>query len=247
MSGKENIKIKESEPIYFLDEDVTYARADAWFGHVTRDLKMDIIYPQTEEAQYPCIVWVCGGAWAQMDKGAHIPYLAGLARSGFVVASVEYRLGHEAPFPSALVDIKSAVRFLRRHSGRYSINVNKFGVMGESAGGYLAAMTALAGGKEFELGEHLEYSSEVQAACPWYMPCDLAKLSNENLLRPAFFAGDINDKEYRRYINPVSYVSAKAPPFLLLHGTEDTLVPFEQSEIIYDALVKQGVDTRLIA
>jgi acetyl esterase/lipase len=181
-----------------------------------------------------------------MNKGAHVPYLTDLARRGFVVASVDYRLGHEAPFPGALIDIKGAIRYLRAHSKRYSINVNKFGVMGESAGGYLAAMTALAGGKEFEAGEYLEYSSAVQAACPWYAPCDLAKLADKNLVKINFFAGDANDAQYMRYINPVSYVTDKAPPFLLLHGTEDTLVPFEQSEIIYDALVKKGIEARLI-
>jgi acetyl esterase/lipase len=135
MTGKENIKIEAADPVYFLDEEVTYAQADAWFGNVTRDLRMDVIYPKTEQKRYPCIVWICGGGWAQMNRGAHVPYLADLARRGFVVASVDYRLGHEAPFPGALIDIKGAIRCLRARARRYSINTEKFGVMGESAGG----------------------------------------------------------------------------------------------------------------
>jgi len=247
MSGKETITIEVKEPIYYLDEEVTYAQADAWFGHVTRDLRMDIIYPQTEERQYPCIIWICGGAWVQMNKGAHLPYLTELSRRGFTVASVDYRLGHEAPFPGALIDIKAAVRYLRAHAKRYSINIEKFGVAGESAGGYLAAMIALADNSEFEAGEYLKYSSAVQAACCWYAPCDLLKLTDENTFRPAFFSGDINDKQYQRYVNPISYVTAKAPPFLLLHGTDDTLVPFNQSELFYEALTAQKIDARLVA
>jgi len=245
-SNRETIKIEISEPVYFLDEDVTYAQADAWFGHVTRDLRMDIVYPQTD-SRYPCIIWVCGGTWTQMNKGAHIPYLADLARRGFVTASVEYRLGHEAPFPAAVIDIKSAIRYLRARAKRYSINTEKFAIMGESAGGYLAAITALACGSEFEAGEHLDQPSAVQAVCPWYAPCDLSKLAGDNMIKPAFFDGDINDEQYCRLINPINYITPHAPSFLILHGTKDETVPFEQGEILYNALIAKKIDARLVA
>ena len=243
---KEIIKININEPVYFLDEDVTYAQADAWFGHVTRDLRMDIIYPQNNECEYPCIIWVCGGGWMQMNKGAHIPYLTDLARRGFVAASVDYRLGHEAPFPAAIIDIKAAIRYLRSRAKRYSINKEKFGISGESAGGYLTAMTALIRDKSYEEGGYLEYSSAVQAACPWYMPCDLTKMVNNDLMKPAFFSGDINNKQYCNLINPITHITAEAPPFLILHGTEDTLVPFEQGEMFYSALIAKNIDARFI-
>jgi acetyl esterase/lipase len=244
---KEIISIEVKDPVYYLDEEVTYAQADAWFDHVTRDMRMDIIYPQDNSRTYPCIIWICGGAWTQMNKAAHIPYLASLARKGFIIASVDYRLGHEAPFPGALIDIKAAIRCLRARAKRYSINTDKFGVSGESAGGYLAAMTALTSGKEFEAGEYLNYSSAVQAACPWYMPSDMAALAKDNLGQFPFFKGDPNDARYVRYISPLSYVTPKAPPFLILHGTDDTVVPVFHGEIMYDALVKNNVDARFIA
>lgn len=246
MAGIETIKIEVTEPNYYLDEEVTYAQADYWFGHVTRDLRMDIIYPKYTEKRYPCIVWICGGAWTQVSKNAHLPYLADLARRGFVVASVDYRLGHEAPFPGALIDIKAAIRYLRAHADRYSIDTKKFGVAGESAGGYLTAMTALAKNKEFEVGNYLDYSSAVQAACPWYIPCDLVKLFNLHGYKIPFFAGDVNDKEYVNYISPISYITEDAPPFLLLHGTNDTTVPLDQGKSFYEALVAKNVNARLI-
>jgi len=91
MENKKIIRIEITEPQYFLDEEVTYAQADAWFGHVTRDLRLDIVYPESEK-KFPCIIWICGGGWWQMSKSAHLPYLTDLARQGFVVASVDYRL-----------------------------------------------------------------------------------------------------------------------------------------------------------
>jgi acetyl esterase/lipase len=246
MAKKEFIALDVKEPTFFLDEDVTYAQTDAWFGHVTRDLRMNIIYPQIENRQYPCIIWICGGFWTQMSKSAHLPYLTDLARRGFIVASVDYRLGHEAPFPGALIDIKAAIRYLRAHAKRYSINTEKFAVMGESAGGYLAAMTALTSADEFEVGEYLDFSSVVQAACCWYAPFDLVILAQENSVIPMFFNGDINDKQYQRYVNPINNITGKAPPFLLLHGTDDQTVPFNQSELFHEALIVKNIDTHLI-
>jgi acetyl esterase/lipase len=247
MAGKEVISIEVKDPVYFLDEEVTYAQADAWFNHVTRDLRMDIIYPEDNSKLYPCIIWICGGGWTQVNKGAHLAYLSGLARKGFVTASVDYRLGHEAPFPGALIDIKAAIRYLRARAERYSINTEKFGVSGESAGGYLAAMIALTKDKEFETGEYLNYSSAVQAACPWYMPCDIAQLGKDNSIKFPFFNGDYEDAGYCRYIDPLNYVTPKAPPFLILHGTDDTTVPIVHGQMMYDALVKNNVDARFIA
>jgi acetyl esterase/lipase len=249
-SFKENLAVNEREPVFYMDEEVTYAQTDAWFGHVTRDLRMDIIYPQTyDERTFPCIVWICGGGWTQMDRGAHMPYLAGLARKGFVVASADYRLGHEAPFPSALVDIKTAIRYLRANAKRYYIDAKKIGVMGESAGGYLTAMVALANDMEFEQGGYLGQSSAVQAACPWYMPCDLYGMLEDTADASPFpfFDGKPGDEKYRKYINPLTYITKKAPPFLLLHGTEDNVVPFGESEMMFDALTKNETDVKLVA
>ena len=246
-ASMQTVKFEVKDPVYYLDENVTYAQTDAWFGHLTRDLKMDIVYPQTEEKRFPCIIWVCGGAWMQMDKSAHLAYLTDLARRGFVTASVEYRLGHEAPFPGALYDIKAAIRYLRARADRYSINTEKFGIAGESAGGYLSAVAALVQGREFDAGEHLEFSSAVQAACPWYMPCDLLKLSKEKAIRIPFFAGDINNEQYMRSTNPISYITPSAPPFLILHGCEDETVPFEHGRMFYEALKEKNIDARFLA
>lgn len=244
---KEYMRIAGDEPGFYMDEDITYSQAGAFFGIATRDLRMNVIYPKTEKRTYPCIIWICGGGWSQMDKGVHTPYLADLARRGFVVASAEYRLAHEASFPGALIDIKAAIRYLRAHARRYSINTEKFGVMGESAGGYLTAMTAVTNSIEFEKGAYLDFSSGVQAACPWYMPCDIAGFIKNSGLRLPFFDGDMDgDEQYKRNINPANHITNQAPPFLILHGDADETVPLSEGEMFYEALTAQGADARMI-
>ncbi|MCD7726485.1 MAG: alpha/beta hydrolase [Clostridiales bacterium] len=251
---RETITIKAVEPQYCVVTDVAFAQVDAWFGHTRRDLKMDLIYPESENKKYPCIVWICGGAWLTMDKSAHLAYLCELARSGFVVASVEYRTSNEAQYPAPLMDIKAAVRYLRAHSQRYRIDPERFGVMGESAGGYLTAMTALVNDEKYDVGDYLEYSSRVQAACPWYPPTDvsgfpypsaeMAAASPESLL---LGKNVMQNREEAYAICPVAYVTKDAPPFLIIHGTEDRTVPFSQGQLLHDKLEEAGCDVKLVA
>lgn len=242
-------------PQYVVTTDITYAQVDSWYGHSRRDLKMDLIYPEDMEGRtYPCIVWICGGGWLRMDKSAHLAYLAQLAQKGFAVASVEYRTSNEGSFPMQLVDVKSAIRYLKAHAERYRINRDAFGVMGESAGGYLACMAALDMDASLEVGDYLEQSSQVQAACPWYPPTDLATFPHENEKQAAASAESLmmgfsvmDHPEKAKENSPVSKVTPAAPPFFIIHGNEDKTVPFSQSEELYEVLEKAGCDVTLLA
>lgn len=242
-------------PQYVVTTDITYAQVDSWYGHSRRDLKMDLIYPEDMEGRtYPCIVWICGGGWLRMDKSAHLAYLAQLAQKGFAVASVEYRTSNEGSFPMQLVDVKAAIRYLKAHAERYRINLDAFGVMGESAGGYLACMAALDMDASLEVGDYLEQSSEVQAACPWYPPTDLATFPHENEKQAAASAESLmmgfsvmDHPEKAKENSPVSKVTPAAPPFFIIHGNEDKTVPFSQSEELYEVLEKAGCDVTLLA
>ena len=86
-----------------------------------------------------------------MDRSAHLAYLSELARKGFTVASLQYRTSNETPFPGPLEDVKAGIRYLRAHAGRFHIDPEKIGVMGESAGGYLTCMAALATDPSFDV------------------------------------------------------------------------------------------------
>ena len=251
---RETVRINKDEPQYSGAAGVTFAQVDAWFGHTVKDLKMDIIYPEDSEKVYPCIVWICGGAWRMMDRSAHLAYLSELARSGFVVASVEYRTTNEEIYPAQLTDVKAGIRYLRAHSKRYNIDTERFGVMGESAGGYLTAMAALANDPALDVGEYLEYSSKVQAACPWYPPTDVSAFPYESEAEAAASMESLllgkNVMLYKEdaiRICPVAYVSKDAPPFMIIHGTKDETVPFMQGELLHDKLEEVGCDVTLIA
>ncbi len=251
---REKVNIKKEAPLYSTITGLTFAQVDTWFGHTVRDLKMDIIYPEDSTKHYPCIVWICGGAWAMMDRSAHLAYLTELARTGFAVASVEYRTTNEALYPKQLEDVKAAIRYLRAHSERYNIDTERFGVMGESAGGYLTAMAALVEDPVFDVGEHTEYSSKVQAACPWYPPADVSSFPYETPLQAAAMPESLLlgknvmlHKEEALKISPVTYVRKDVPPFMIIHGLEDNTVPFTQGELLYEKMEEAGCDVRLIA
>lgn len=251
---RKTVTIRKEEPQYSVAAGVAFAQVDGWFGHTRKDLKMDIIYPEDLEKKYPCIVWICGGAWVTMDRSAHLAYLAELARSGFVVASVEYRTTNEAVYPAQVEDVKAGIRYLRAHSERYHIDPERFGVMGESAGGYLTAMAALVDDPAYDVGEYLEHSSKVQAACPWYPPTDVSSFPYESPIQAeaspeSLLLGKnvMLNKEEAIRICPVTYVSKDAPPFMILHGVEDHTVPFKQGEMLHDRLEEAGCDVQLIA
>ena len=109
---RKTLKAEITNPQYVVCTDITYAQVDSWYDHCRRDLKLDLIYPEDgrKEKAYPCIVWICGGAWLRMDKSAHLAYLSRLAQKGFVVASVEYRTSNEGTYPMQLLDVKAAIR-----------------------------------------------------------------------------------------------------------------------------------------
>ena len=88
---RRRIQVEAEKPQFCVTTGITFAQADAWFGNTVQDLKLDLIYPRDNTRKYPCVVWICGGAWIQMDRSAHLAYLSVLAQQGFVVASVEYR------------------------------------------------------------------------------------------------------------------------------------------------------------
>lgn len=253
---KKTIKVNVTRSGMWLDGDVTYGQVGHWFNHVSRDLKMDVMYPsEPQEKPYPCIVWICGGGWQQMDYHAHLPNLVDLVREGYVVASVAYRDSNYATFPGPLEDVKKAIRYLKAHKDRYAIDEDKFGVMGESAGGHLAGFVGVTGdNKEFDTGEYLDYSSAVQACCPWYMPSYFKSMlrveeGNTALLPESRLIGAdaATADALVAKASPLTYVTESAPPFLLLHGTNDTLVPHNQSELMYDALEEKGVPVDLIS
>lgn len=255
---RKQLCIEKKREVLSLITDITFSNASCWYDASRRDLKMDLIVPKSRTAHPACpaIVWICGGAYRVVNRSVWLPEMMRFARAGYVVASIEYRTSNEAIFPAQLIDVKSAVRFLRAHAKEYCVDPDRIYSMGESAGGTMASLLGVTGNqKELDQGDHLDQSSAVQGVVDYYGVVDLSDASAEKDRKLAA-ANQSNDVPYFAFeeflgvgygkaeaekASAIRYLSEKAPPFMILHGTKDTVVPMAQSEKLYDALQKQGV------
>ncbi|MEU3188235.1 alpha/beta hydrolase [Streptomyces sp. NPDC006923] len=209
----------------------------------------------------PVVVWIHGGAWMEGDRRHPPPTVSAdllfgsLLRAGLAVAAIDYRHAREAPFPAQLHDVKAAIRYLRHYAGQLGIDGTRIGVWGESAGGHLAALAGLtgAGRPPLEGTEGVaEGDTTVAAVVDWYGISDLSPLLPDDPGPDDPFAtllgGDRADRARRAAAaSPVSYARSSAPPFLLIHGSRDTLVPFEHSERLAGLLRAAGNEVELVS
>jgi acetyl esterase/lipase len=226
--------------------DVTYATPAG-----VRPLTLDLYLPPARETSAPAIIYVHGGGWMgghSRQGGAFENWpqvLASFAARGYVVASINYRLSGEAISPAAAQDVASAVRWLRSNAERFSIDKQRVGLWGSSAGGQLAAITATAcdaGGLK---------STCVQAVAVWYGIFDLAPMvaHPDPQSPPARYLGCGAGKCGEEQISSASairHIDRSGPPFLLVHGSRDQTVPPAQSSNFHAALQAQGVKSRLL-
>lgn len=237
--------------------DVVFARRALANGK-SLDLSMDIQMPDTPKER-PVVIYVTGGGFIQAPKEAALNLRTYVAEAGFVVASIEYRTVRDgANYRDGIADVKSAVRYLRANAVKYGIDPARVAVWGESAGGYLAAMVGVTNGiKSFDVGNDLEQSSDVQAVVDKFGASDLSKLASDFDQR-AKDANNAPDNPIARYIaivpetrlldtqiattaaNPLTYVKAAHPPFLIFHGSRDRLISPSQTLILHNALTAVG-------
>lgn len=238
------------DPTQKIQRDVTYCTPEGVA------LKMDLYYPPKSDQPSPAAVFVHGGGWTQGDKsGGNLIPFADLASQGFLVAAVNYRLAPKYKFPAMIQDVKCAVRFLRANAASLNLNPNKIGAWGGSAGGHLVALlgTTDAGAGfdangTFSGGEHADQSSRVQAVVDMFGPADLTVLfegANPRIMQTVFSASG-NQDALAAKSSPVTYISKDDPPFLILQGEKDTLVPPSQSQEFYDRLKAAGVPATLV-
>lgn len=135
-----------------IPHNLIYQRDIVFSQSGKRPLKMDILRPKIlPEMPMPGLVWIHGGAWLEGSKEEGSELLLPFARQGYLCASIEYPLSHEAIFPAQIEDCKCAVRFLRAHAKEFHLNSDRIGVWGRSAGGHLAALLGTnAGFQELE-------------------------------------------------------------------------------------------------
>jgi acetyl esterase/lipase len=221
-----------------------------------RPLKMHLLRPKDPPKEpLPVVVYVYGGGWKAGTPNAGIGPLSRFVAKGYVCASLEYRLSQEAKFPAQIEDCKCGIRFLRAKAKEYGIDSERIGVWGPSAGGHLVALLGTSGGiQELEgTGGWSEQSSRVQAVVDWFGPTDFLQMGKNKIDHDAggspesqLIGGPIQEnKEKTAKANPIAYITKDDPPFLIMHGDKDDLVPLNQSELLHAALGKAGVESTL--
>lgn len=218
--------------------------------------KLDLYLPP-QGKNLPLIIWIHGGAFRMGSKEGNEfdPLPLGYLAEGYAVASINYRLSQHAIFPAQIEDCKAAVRYLRAHANQYNLDLTRFVAWGPSAGGHLAAMLGTTGHvTEFDVGENLDVSSQVQLVVDYYGPTDFLQMDSQRLPdgmlhSPAdspesqLVGGPIQaHPEKAARANPITYVTEDVPPFLIVHGSQDPLVPYGQSVLLVEALQAVGAD-----
>ncbi|MBT2447680.1 alpha/beta hydrolase [Streptomyces sp. ISL-43] len=249
-------------------DGVTYATSPGY-----RPRLLDVLVP-AGEGPFPAVVWIHGGGWLDGDRRYPPPTVpvqllhGSVLGAGLALVSIDYRHSLEAPFPAQLHDVKAAIRYVRQFAAVLGIDPDRIGVWGESAGGHLAALAGVVGADTPDAAE-LEGAqgvgagnTAVRAVVDWYGVHDLVTLAEHPMpAMPAMPAGaefpdpyeallgaSVAERpELARAASPVTYAveGSDPPPFLLIHGTRDGLVPYSQSEQLAAALAKAGGEVTL--
>jgi acetyl esterase len=239
--------------------DVEFSRPGGY------SLKFDAHVPDGE-GPFPAVIIVHGGAWVTGDRRRSVePLFEPLSDAGFAWFSISYRLANVADPKStptiaasmallggAIDDVRAAVAYVRTHASEYNVDPQRIALLGESAGAQLAAMAALKPSRGSAIRPGSGQGAAVQAAAvqaviAFYCPSDLVTLvqtmplipdSVRNAIKGTPFEGIL--LAYLRELSPMTWVRQDAPPFLLIHGTADQVVPFQQSLDFCDAIQKAG-------
>ena len=215
-----------------------------------RDLKLDLYLPRNTEASRPAVVFIHGGGWKNGGPGQFRPQSLNLAACGYVCACIEYRLSGEAKFPAALEDAKCAVRWMRASAAELEVDPSRIAVSGGSAGAHLAVMIATTRLGLYEgAGGHAEQSSRANLCIAFNPVLDLAGMARDRHGLPmleAFLGRTYGEApELYAQASPITHASKDDPPILILHGTEDTTVPYGQAVAMIGKLTELGVQAEL--
>lgn len=219
--------------------NIEYARADG------AALFLDASIPEGP-GPFPAAIIVHGGGWVRGDRRVDVgPLFTPLSRAGIAWFSIDYRLSSDiSQFGAAVEDVKNAIRFVKAHANEYRIDPDRIALIGESAGGQLAAMAALDPAP----------GTQVMAVVALYAPTDLVKLAKTSEFVPKQIRDSLAGTPFEQLLlarlgqlSPIENITPAAPPFLLIHGTDDTLVPFSQSRAMCDRMTAAGATCELFA
>jgi acetyl esterase/lipase len=230
-----------------FEQGIEYSNPDG------QHLKLNLARPSERRAPAPAVLCIHGGGFRAGNRDRWNKLCRQLAERGYVAATVSYRLAPTYPFPAAVQDVKAAVRWMRANAAKYGIDPNRIGTVGDSAGGHLAQFLGVtAGVEQFEGdGGNAEQSSAVTCVVNYYGPSDFTKSYGKSVdaaeVLPLFLGGDVEHARRRHILaSPLAWVTPHAAPTLLLHGTKDPYVAFEQATWMFDRLQAADVEAQLL-
>lgn len=228
-------------------------RTDVVFGEAGGEpLRYDHYRPLGVTGPAPCVVFVHGGGWTAGDPSQAAGNALHLTRQGIATIAISYRLAPAQPFPAALDDVRTGLRWVRRHADELGVDPDRLALLGLSAGAHLVmlahtgrAVPALAPTLPAALATELaDVAEDVRCVAAHYGPFDLGRRRNDTV--DAFLGARAGDPETTRLASPLTHAAAATAPILLIHGTADTVVSWKESQRMHDALRAAGRDSELL-
>lgn len=224
------------------------------------ELQLDVWQPDPSERrtaeERPAIVVVHGGGWRSGTRSQFARWNDWLAGQGYVVFDIDYRLAPPSNWREAPADVRCAVGWVKENATRYNVDPERMALMGRSAGGQLALLTAYAEGAPYTGGAPMSgcgasyvEDTDVAAVAAFYPPTNLTSLSRRGYLggMDTYLGGSLQTVPGRyRQSSPIAHLSAEAPPTFLAHGGNDEIVPSGQSELLAERLQSAGVPYQLV-
>jgi acetyl esterase/lipase len=227
-----------------IESNVLFSRAGG------EELMMDIARP-AGDGPFPAVICIHGGGFRAGNRSGYRALIPRLAERGYVAATVSYRLAPLHPFPAAVVDVKEAVRFLRKNARKYRIDPARIGAMGASAGGTLALMLGVTGeAAQFDPPE-TKVSCRVAAVVSYYGATDFTKSYGKSVdageVLPLYLGGNLQFARRNHILSsPLYWVTPAAAPTLFLHGTKDPYVEVAQSDWMLEKLKEAQVPAEIL-
>jgi acetyl esterase/lipase len=230
-----------------FESGIEYANPD------NQHLQLNIARPRKSDHLLPCVLCIHGGGFRAGNRDSYNPLLIKLAGRGYVAVSTSYRLAPNYQFPAAIFDVKAAVRWLKANAAVYQIDADHIGVTGDSAGGHLAQFLGVtADVTQFE-GDEGNYGQSSRVACVVnrYGPSDFTKSYGKSVdaaeVLPLWLGGNLETTREKHLLSsPLNWVTPAAAPTLILHGTEDKYVAYEQGVWMRDRLKSCGVRVEML-
>ena len=211
--------------------DIEFAKPDGF------SLKLDASIPDGL-GPFPTVIIVHGGGFTAGNKQTYVkPLFEPLTKNNFAWFSIDYRLAPQHQFPAAVQDVEAAIRYVKKHAREFKVDPKRIALVGESAGGYLVSYVCVTG----------KGATRVSAVVPFYGPHDLETRARKSGTISEGLKGflgitELNAAAFKKLheVSPINHVKKGLPPFLLIHGTKDPLVPYEQSVLMREKLIAAG-------